>query len=534
MTDKRPVGRRPPPPRSPLPAAAALPGGLEQPPNLREWLVVLRAHRGLVAGVTAAVAVLAAGLVYTSPPLYRAKAVIRLVDARRALAGALVDGVGSDVNLRTADPVLSQVEVLRSRATAGAVVDDMPILRIRTRHFPAGVVKDLRLAPEVGQDSLQLEFGPERVTAHGRTDQRDGGYGAPIEVEGIRFTIAEAPKRPSGTLYILSREQVIGGVTSALLVKPRENTDVIDIAFSAAEPARAQEVANRVAQVFQAASTRGAQQDARRRREFIETQLRFNDSLLAEARQARSAFRAQEPRPLAERAVDAASVGGWQGRRDELEMERNAYASMLGRLQDSSGGTRRAALRNLIAASPSIAGNQMVSRLYGQLVLYENVRDSLTSGDWARAPTNPDVQRLRQQITSTEDELVGAVQSVVASLDARIGVLRDLQARSAATARQLSGAQATEDALLERVDNARRIADQLRAEHQKARIAEAVAGGQVEIVDLAPPGSPLGVGRAQLLAFGLLVGLLLGGGSAFLADHLNRSVHRREDVVDLG
>src|SRR2546426_9180371 len=265
MTDKPPVARRPLPQRSPLPATAALPGGLEQPPNLREWLVVLRAHRGLVAGVTAAVTALAAWIVYTSPPLYRAKAVVRLVDARRALAGTLVDG-GADVTLRTADPVLSQVEVLRSRATAGAVVDEMPVLRIRTRRFPVGLVKDVRLAPEVGRDSLQLEFGPESVTVHGRTEQRDGAYGTPLEVDGIRFTIAEAPTRASGTLYVVSRDQVIGSLTADLTVKPRENTDVIDIAFAAAEPARAQEVANRVAQVFQAASARGAQQEARRRR----------------------------------------------------------------------------------------------------------------------------------------------------------------------------------------------------------------------------------------------------------------------------
>src|SRR5712692_1492366 len=305
MTDKRPVGRRAAHPRAPLPAATSLAAGLEPAPNLRDWLVVLRTHVRLAVGVTAAVVAVAAWLVYTSPPTYRAKAVIRLVDAPRALAGALVDGARSDVTLRTADPVLSQVEVLRSRATAGAVVDDMPSLRIRTRPFPATLVHDVRLAQEVGEDSLHLEFAPQTVTAHGRTEQREAAYGASIELDGIHFTIAEAPARQSGTLQVVSREQVVGWIAQGLTVKPRENTDVIDIGFSAIDARRAQQVANGLAQVFQAANARGAREEAQRRRLFIETQLRFNDSLLAEARQALSAFRAREPRSLGDRAVDA-------------------------------------------------------------------------------------------------------------------------------------------------------------------------------------------------------------------------------------
>src|SRR5207302_5500521 len=116
----------------------------------------------------------------------------------------------------------------------------------------------------------------------GRTAQREAAYGAPIELDGIRFIIAEPPSHEDGTLYVLSREGVIGGLTRGLVVRQRENTDVIDIAFTAADPERAQEIANRVAQVFQAGNAQAAQQQAKRRREFIETQLRFNDSLLAE------------------------------------------------------------------------------------------------------------------------------------------------------------------------------------------------------------------------------------------------------------
>lgn len=538
MAEQLPTGRRVP---ASLPGLSAggmdsTPHGMEPPLNLRDWFAVVRRHFLLAAGVTAAALAVAAYVAYTSPPVYRATSVVRLVDARRALAGGLVDGEEQEGVLRPANPVLSQVEVLRSRAIAGAVVDAMPALRVRTGGFDVALLNDVHLAPDVHSDSLELRFGAPMVTVGWGREQREVAYGAPVAVGGIGFTIPTRPERESGTLLVISRDAAVSQVARRLLVKPRENTDVIDITFTASDPERAQEVANRVAEVFQAANVQAAQQEARRRREFIETQLKFNDSLLTAARAALTAFRAQAPSLAADRT---AGTNAPEERRQELDVERRQYTTLLGQLRDTNRVTRRAALRNVVASSPTIGGNAVVSRLYEQLVHYETLRDSLTSGEWARSATDPDVQRLSPLIASTESDLVGAVQSVVASLHARIAVLDELQARNVATARRLSSAQATEQAtdevLTERVGNTRRIADQLSIEYQKARIAEAVEAGQVKIVDLAPlPQAPIGGGPLRTLVYGLLLGLLLGGGSAVLADHLNRSVYRRDDVAQLG
>src|SRR2546427_9404827 len=91
--------------------------GIEATPNPREWLEAMRRHLRLAVGVAAAVVAVAAYLGYTEPLLYRATSVVRLVDARRALAGGLIGNAGADVALLSANPVMSQVEVLRSRAT---------------------------------------------------------------------------------------------------------------------------------------------------------------------------------------------------------------------------------------------------------------------------------------------------------------------------------------------------------------------------------------------------------------------------------
>src|SRR5256712_4350476 len=202
MAEQLPIGRRAVASLAEPSAGGmhAMPTGMDAP-TVPDWLAMVRRHLRLAAGVTTVVVVIAAYVAYTGPDLYRAKSVVRLVDARRALAGGLVDAVATgDIALPSANPVLSQVEVLRSRATAGAVVDDMPILRIRTRHFPAALVKDVRLATTVTSDSLQLLFTPQTVTVEGQAQHSEAAYGAPLEVRGIGFTIAEAPTHENGTL----------------------------------------------------------------------------------------------------------------------------------------------------------------------------------------------------------------------------------------------------------------------------------------------------------------------------------------------
>jgi capsular exopolysaccharide synthesis family protein len=534
MAEQLPVRRRGLSPQPQLSAGGmdSTPHGMEPPLNLRDWFAVLRRHFLLVAGVTAAALAVAGYVVHTSPLVYRATSVVRIVDARRALAGGLVDGEEQGGVVQSANPVLSQVEVLRSRAIAGAVVDAMPALRVRTGGFDVALLKDLHLAPDVHGDSLELRFGTGTVTVRRGSEEREIAYGTPVVMDGIGFSISTPPEGASGTLLVISRDAAASEVAGGLLVRPRELTDVIDITFTASDPERAQKVANGVAQVSQTANVQAAQQKARRRREFIETQLKFNDSLLTAARAALTAFRARAPSLAADQTAGAKAL---EERRQELDVERRQYATLLGQLLDTNRVARRVTLRNVIASSPTIGENAVVSRLYEQLVHYERLRDSLTSGEWARSATDPDVQRLSPLIASSEADLVGAVQSVVASHDARITVLDDLQSRNVASARRLSTEQAKDEVLTERVENTRRIADQLSIEYQKARIAEAVEAGQVEIVDLAPlPQAPIGEGPLRTLVFGLLLGLLLGGGSAVLADHLNRSVYRRDDVAQLG
>ena len=129
------------------------------PLDLRSLLVTLRRHAWLIVVVTTLSTGYAAYWTRTHAPLYSAQATVRLNDLRREMTGGLADGPMNALAGRQVDPVLSLIQVLQSRATAGQVVDSLPDLRVRTSEFPLTLLRGLTLTNQGSLDSIALEFG---------------------------------------------------------------------------------------------------------------------------------------------------------------------------------------------------------------------------------------------------------------------------------------------------------------------------------------------------------------------------------------
>jgi len=495
--------------------------------RLEELVSTLRRHLRLVVGVVAT-ALAATGVVaYLTEPVYSAVAVIRLSDPRRALTGGVVD----DPARADERSLLSQVQLLTSRAVAGAVIDSMPALRVlTTRNFPPSLLGQVAVAATAGPASFQLAFGRDSFVVRGPSGPRSAAYGTAVESRGIQFAVLRRVEASKGQLWVLSREGAISRLLARLRVRPRVLTDIVDVSYSAPDAQFAQQVVNRVVDIFRSTSAEAAQQQSTRRREFLEAQLKVNDSLLADARQALTAFRQRAGAYGSREALAREQIGlaGVELQRQQLEAERRTDAGLLAALRDSSAS--RKALQTALA-TPGVTTSPAVTQLSTQLFQYETARDSLAS----RSTSHPDLPRLNKLIASTEADLLRAVQagvqSSIASLDARIAALNDLRTRQ----QQLSATEAEEARLTERVDNAQKVADELRIEYQRAGIAEAVTVGQVEIVDHAAlPAKPAGIGRAEQIALGLLLGLVVGAAAAFLAERLGSVIARRVQVEQLG
>jgi succinoglycan biosynthesis transport protein ExoP len=496
------------------------------PFDLHVVMATLRRRRAMVLFGTALAGSLAATYSYFRTPEYQATAVIRLADNRRAVAGALGGDADQTPTGRTVDPLQSLIETLMSRRVASTVVDSVPVLRLHARGFPLTLLSDLRIDSPGRGDSIVLRFGRDRIgllSAHGVAS---AAYGEPIHLGGVRFVIRERPREAGGTLWINGREVTANRLLASLKVAPRPNTDVVDVSYVDSDAVLARDVADRVVENFQLVNAQAAQHESRVRREFVEEQLHENQTLLAKAQAALSAFRADAQLYSSKERLTAeeSALASINIRRQELEADLALYRQALRALEINHGDL--AAISTLVSA-PNVAANPVITQEYGRLVSLRAARDTLTAGPWGRGDSHPDILRIDSLIHGAEGNLHRAVGSLIASVEARIRGIDDLKAQNAAAFRAVSGKETAEGQLVEQVEALRATATQLQAEYQRAKIAEAVEVGQVEIVDAATAPHRIGLSPGRLVLFGGLAGFIGTWLLALLFEQLNTSIRRQ-------
>lgn len=504
---------------------------------LRDYVEALRRYVWLVAAAVLVSVGLAAYRLNQELPRYAASSSVRLVERNLKMAGDLSSTGGEQVGNAGwyTDPMLSQIQVLKSRAVAGEAVDSLGYRLCPDRpDFPYVALGQVKVSSAARDgDTLRLVFGGREVTARSGAQEVKAAYGQPFDVAGVRMTVAQKPGDMADARFtIIPRDDAVMALLGGIDARPREMTDMLDVVYTAYDPHLAQRVVDAVAGAFQRQNTEAAQEKSRRRRLFIQEQLKSTDSLLVSAQYQLSAFRksvqAFSPREKFKAAEE--DLSEFRVRREDLALEKGIYDRMyqeLSRDRGREGAEEIAAL----AASPQVASNGGIVRLYDQLIRYQTLRDSVTTGQWSRSATNPDVQRLDSLMSTSKSRLLRAVESRGIALAAQIDVLDRLMASDAERIRELPDAEAEEGRLGREVETLQTLVDDLLRERQKARIDEAVEQGTVEIVDQALlPMGPIGRGTKRRILFALLVGLMIGGGGALVLDRMNTALQRREDV----
>jgi capsular exopolysaccharide synthesis family protein len=502
---------------------------VEETLDLREILSILRRKLLLIGMITAAVTGLAALVTLTEPPRYQANGAIRLADVRRSLTGGIEDAEVEKILGPQIDPVLSELEVLRSRSLLGQVVDSLG-LRLGTGPVTRGIIRDVSVSDPRRETRVEVRFGPAQVEASMDGATGRARYGQPLVLGPLTFTALRRPALGRAEFVLLSREDAVDEVLRYLHARTRDKTDVIDVQYQSRDPFLAQSVVNGVITGFRAMNAHQAQQQSRRRRMFIEEQMQHTDSALVAAQRDLSAFRrTQKVYSSREKyAAEQAGLMGLETRRQDMVAQRATFQALLSQLQRPHAG---AEVLRALAAAPDAKDNPVLVQLFTQLTHYELSRDSLISGAWGSSPNSPDVQRLNSLIASTEERVRETLSSGIVALDARLGALDQTRGQNEQQMETLPGVEAEEVRLTQQVETTQKVAEQLRGEFQKARIAEAVEAGQVEVLDSAPfPAKPIPARRSLRIILGMIVGLVLGGGGALFLEHMNNAIHRREDL----
>lgn len=512
-------------------------GGFESHPRvsteavgIREYFGIVRRHIWVVLGILALSALYTSNKVLKAPPRYQSRATVRLVDTRSAMTGQMDPSTGYNAQFsRFTDALESQIQVIQSRAVGAAAVDLKGLRLIPVTGQPyVDEISLIKVADSAIADSVSLTFGPTQFTLASARGRASAPYGQPAELEGVSIAVARRPSIPATAFRVVSREAAIDHALGGLVASVRDKTDIIDLSYTGSEPHEVKRVVNAIAEGFQIQNASSAQQQSRRRRIFLEGQLRATDSSLTRATGAYSAFRSGR------QVFSSAGKAGAQEqglvnidmRRAELDAERSTYESLLAQAERAGGSS--SSLRALIS-SPGIAANPVVTQLATQLAQLERSRDTLISS--GAAASNPDVISLNAMIPQTSAQILDAVRSQVQSIKARIAALDRLRASGASQIAAAPAGESEEAQLSQNVQTVQQMAAQLQQELQKAKMAEAVEAGSVEIVDLASaPGYQLPNGNSRKLALGLLVGLMFGVGAAIVLENLNDSIRRRSDI----
>jgi succinoglycan biosynthesis transport protein ExoP len=330
----------------------------------------------------------------------------------------------------------------------------------------------------------------------------------------------------------LSRDRAIDEILKGLTATPRPRTTLIDINYADADSLRAQRIVNAIAQAFQAYHTRAAREAARHRREFIERQWVESESTLAAAQQRLSSFRNGQFDGSPDRLrAEQSGLPALDRQRDQLETARRVYAGALERIRQARGDQIDTELRTLLSTQDT-TGGRLLGQLNSQLTQLRIDRErALAVG---RAPTHPEVQRITAMLNATRASVADAVQTELSSLDLRLAAVRDQRERSVSTIRSLAGAETEETRLIQAVTVVSARAEALRAELNRARMAEAVDVGDAQILDLATAAVPeLSRRTTQRIVIMVLFGFILGCIAALLLEVTNTSIRSRAEIEGL-
>jgi len=459
---------------------------------------------------------------------YISQGTLQLVEGRTALTGG-IEGNRRATSLEVL--VRSATQILRSRSIIGAVVDSMPLgFRVVPAGFPASTVSAVTVADTTPPGALHLSF----VENGWRTD-RDSmvlhRYDERATIGGVSFAVGRQPEAiESGTVLVLSRDQAIDRMLLQLFVSDREQTSLIDLRLTADNPVVVVEALRTLMEVYKDSDAKTLQQQAIKRREFIAQQLEATNARLSVAEQNQGAFRGRQQAYSAEQkfAGKQAEMAVLNAKRQELTSELGMATDLSTRLTSSDAGTRADGMRML--PSTSTAAAPAIAALYAELTTRETTRAEMTTGPRALSLRSADVLRADTLIAATQRRLVAAVQAHAQVLSTRLATL---DAQRVAVQRELEinpTTQANETMLAQSADALREQASALRAEYQRAQIAEAAEVGQVEIVDPPVRAIPLRTPATRVILFAGFLGLLAGAGVLVGREMMDRTIRTRATI----
>jgi capsular exopolysaccharide synthesis family protein len=460
--------------------------------NLRAYWAVIMRRKWTVLTFFAIVVIAAMTATYLTTPIYRASTTLQ-IDAEEAKI-VQFEGVtsGGQTSWDTTEYMLTQQEVLKSRATAERVVNELNLTEHPAFNQPPRKSLVETLLPWLGSGSGKAE--------------------AAVEQDLSAKTRA-----------------VVGAVQGGLSVEPVGNSRLLRVHFDSPDARLAAEVANSMATVFINLNLARRLDATSYAKTFLQDRLQQVQAKLEESEKALVAFARQEELVKAGDdkeggSIDTQVLAGFTTALTEAQQERIRAETLFRSVQGSA-----------IQALPEVMGNTTIQNLKERKAKLET---DYQEGLKIYKPAYPKMQQISGQIDEIDAMIAREIETVRASFKARFEAAKAQEAALTAKLQEsrqdILGAQDRSiqyNILKREVDTNRQLFEGLLQRLKEVGVAGGVGTNNISVVDKAEvPGGPYSPNPRRNLMIAIFLGLFGGIGLAFLFEHLDDTVKLSEEM----
>lgn len=434
------------------------------------------------------------------------------------------------------DPIVSEIEVLRSATIAATVVDSvgLRLRRIPNDALRSELFRDAWVAEAAPDDRYQIVYDEARTSAQFRapdgTVLAAGAVGSQLDAGFVRFTLMAPPGEPQAyEVEIVPTSWVRGEI--AFSAGQRESTNIIDVSLVHPDPNIVPRVLNQAGLALRDKGAERVRESAAADMSFINERLDEAARKLQESAEAIQEFKKTQAftnlsareRQLLDRSEQISTdIQTWN-------RQRSILADLLQSVR--SAGVRGTDLTSVLAELPPASNPQVRSAI--QEVQTRQATERRLLREERKSEGHPQVVAVRAELEAREQLLLDAAAASLRVVEERLTDLSQQQQQVVQERRAFPELEGQLQSL-----EAQRTLDRdsyqfLLSQLYQAQITQAAASPYVEILDPAIGASQI-QSRGRVNVFlGALLGLILGVGAAFFLEYLDRTVRTSSDVESL-
>ncbi|HXH05546.1 MAG TPA: polysaccharide biosynthesis tyrosine autokinase [Vicinamibacterales bacterium] len=499
--------------RTPEPAGAPsseplpLPAPVLEDVTILDRLVVVARRARLIACVAAAVAALVLLHSYSTVPLYRAYAKILIQDERQAAVA----------NLNANDPAYwqdpepyyqTQYRILQSRGLARRVV------RRLEREHPGAIARGLAM-PATGPLAAVRSAREQLAGLARRLLRRDPPA---VEPPAVDETARESA--------------LIGAFLGGIEVAPVKGTRLVDLSYSAPDPAFAALAVNTLAEEYVQQNLDLRLENTQKMLAWLTEELAKQQKKVEAAERAMAEYRdVQNAISLDERQnIVVARLNQLNDVVTRAKAERLAKEALYTQVRDLDPQ------RDPVDTFPAIAGNARLQELRSQLATAQAERARMAQRWGERHPEMvklaASIENLQRQI---QQEAAKTIESIRNEYLSALAAERNLSASLEEAKRQamdLNRKSASYTVLQREAESERQVYQALLQQEKELRVISNSRTNNVQIMERAEtPKAPYTPNRRKDWLAAIVLGLALGVGLAFLLEYIDDTLKTPDDVT---